>query len=152
MSSSEAKSSNSIDTIAANKATVTEFFESWAAGHFDRVEQLLDPAGDWWTLASRKTRTMQAQMVRNKGVWTDATNGIAFRIDILTAEEDRVAAVVESFADFGDQGHYNNLYHFLFRVVDARIVQAWAYYDTALANRVLRGEGGGVPVASHAND
>ena len=32
----------------------------------------------------------------------------------MTAEDDRVAAVVESRAVFAKQGEYSNLYHFLF--------------------------------------
>jgi ketosteroid isomerase-like protein len=95
---------------------------------------------------------MRVQLDRVKALYNEARNGIAFRIDTMTAEEDRVAVVVESYAEFAEQGIYNNLYHFLFRIVDGRITRIWVYYDTALANRVLRGEGGTTPVESHASD
>jgi uncharacterized protein len=140
------------DDLKARKAIVTEFFRAWSEGEFDRLEQLLDPDGEWWTLASRASRGNGVQLERNRSAWAEARDGIRFRVVTLTAEEDRVAAVVESVADFRVQGSYSNAYHFLFRIAGGRIAQTWVYYDTALANRVLRGEGGGVPMASHAHD
>jgi hypothetical protein len=137
---------------ATNKAVVTELFRTWQEGRFDRVAELLDPDGDWWTLAQRKTRKIRDQIPRNRAVWEEATEGIRFVVRILTAEEDRVSATVESYSRFAEQGEYNNFYHFLFRVQGGRIVDAKVYYDTALANRVLRGAGGGKPVESHRND
>jgi uncharacterized protein len=138
------------EVLSANKRIVADFFDYWAHGNSDRIERLLDPEGEWWTLAKRKTRTMRAQLDRITALQAEARHGIGFRINVMTAEEDRVAAVVESHAEFAEQGTYNNLYHFLFRIVDGRISRIWVYYDTALANRVLRGEGGTTPVGSHA--
>jgi uncharacterized protein len=152
MPTSDSHSQSTNEGLSANKSIVADFFDSWAHGNFDRIEQLLDFEGEWWTLAKRKTRTMRVQLDRVKALYNEARNGIAFRIDTMTAEEDRVAVVVESYAEFAEQGIYNNLYHFLFRIVDGRITRIWVYYDTALANRVLRGEGGTTPVESHASD
>ncbi len=151
-SQSPSESQGTSASLSANKGIVADFFDSWAHGDFDRVERLLDLEGEWWTLAKRKTRTMRAQLDRIKALYSEARDGIGFRIDTMTAEEDRVAAVVESYAEFAEQGIYNNLYHFLFRIADGRITGIWVYYDTALANRVLRGEGGTTPVGSHASD
>lgn len=146
------ESQSAVPDLAANKALIAEFFAAWEEGQFERMEKMLDPDGEWWTLASRKTRSMREQLDRNRALWGEASNGISFRLETFTAEEDRVAVVVESVATFDEQGGYNNLYHFLFRVEGGLIRQAWVYYDTALANRVLRGAGGGVPVPSHAKD
>jgi len=140
------------DHLADNKALVTDFFAAWTEGRFDRMSELLDPAGTWWTLAGRRTRTVGAQLERHWSAWAEARDGISFRVLTLTAEADRVAAVVESRAEFAVQGLYSNLYHFLFRIAGEHIASTWVYYDTALANRVLRGEGGGVPVPGHAAD
>jgi ketosteroid isomerase-like protein len=141
-------------TVAANKAVVEEFFQAWSESRFDRVSELVDPDGQWWTLAKRKTRSCRDQIARIKATNEETVSGtIDFIVGPLTAEEDRVAAVVESRAEFPVQGSYSNLYHFLFQLSQGRIVKAWVYYDTALANRVLRGEGSPMPaLASHAND
>ena len=138
----------------ANKAIIRELFQAWGESRFDRGRDLVDPDGEWWTLASRRTRSCRDQIERVKALNEETIGGtIDFRIGPLTAEDDRVAAVVESHTEFAEQGKYNNLYHFLFRLTDGRVTQAWVYYDTALANRVLRGEGGATPpLPSHAND
>jgi ketosteroid isomerase-like protein len=141
-------------SIAANKALVREFFDSWAESDFDRMLDLVDPDGEWWTLAKRKTRTCRDQIARVKTLSEETMTGrIEFLLGSLTAEDDRVAAVVESHAYFAEQGAYDNRYHFLFQVTRGRFGRIWVYYDTALANRVLRGEGSAAPpVPSHAND
>ena len=141
-------------TVLANKAIVEEFFRAWSESRFDRVSELVDPDGEWWTLAKRTTRRCRDQIARIKATNEETVSGtIDFTVGPLTAEDDRVAAVVESHAEFAVQGSYNNLYHFLFQLARGRIVKAWVYYDTALAGRVLRGEGGATPpLASHAND
>ena len=138
----------------ANKAVVEEFFRAWSDSRFDRVAELVDPEGEWWTLAKRRTRSIRDQIARIKATNEETVSGrIDFTVGPLTAEDDRVAAVVTSRAEFTVQGPYSNLYHFLFQLSGGRIVKAWVYYDTVLANRVLRGEGSPTPpLASHAND
>lgn len=141
-------------SVEANKALVREFFQSWGESDFDHMLELVDPEGEWWTLANRKTRTFKDVIARVKTVAEETTAGrIEFTLGSLTAEDDRIAAVLESHAHFADQGAYNNQYFFLFQVADGRFARAWMYYDTALANRVLRGEGSATPpLPSHAND
>jgi uncharacterized protein len=139
-------------TPAANKALVREFFEAWARSDVEHTARLLDLDGEWWTLANRKTRSCREQLARVMALNSETTTGtIDFTLSDLTAEDDRVAARVESYAEFPVQGPYNNLYHFLFRIDRGRISRIWVYYDTALANRVLRGVGVSTPpLASHA--
>jgi len=137
-----------------NKALVRELIQVWGESRFDRFAELVDPDGTWWTLAARRTRSIRDQLVRIQGLNAETVTGtIAFEVGTMTAEGDRVVAEVESHTDFALQGSYNNLYTFAFRVADGRVVEARAYYDTALANRVLRGEGTGTPgLESHRND
>ncbi|MGI5129817.1 nuclear transport factor 2 family protein [Pseudonocardia sp. CA-107938] len=140
--------------VDANKAIVRELFEAWSQSRFDRVRELVDPDGEWWNLASRRSRSCRAQIDRFAALNSETTTGgIEFRVGTLTAEEDRVAVVVESHAEFAVQGDYDNIYHFLFQLDGGRVVRAWNYYDTDLANRVLRGQGVETPpLPSHAND
>jgi ketosteroid isomerase-like protein len=149
-------------TAETNKELVREFFAAWARSDFDHAAGLLDLDGQWWTLANRKTRSCRDQLARVAALNAETRTGtIDFLLGDLTAEEDRVAVVVESHAEFPLQGHYSNLYHFLFRISDGGgspgrgrlISHIWVYYDTALANRVLRGVGATTPpLASHAED
>ena len=140
--------------IETNKALVKKFFAAWSRSRFDQVREMLDLDGQWWTLASRSSRSVRDQLARIAALSSETTTGyIEFDVGPLTAEDDRVAAVVESHAQFPEQGSYDNLYHFLFEIHQDRITRVWVYYDTALANRVLRGQGSTTPpVASHARD
>jgi uncharacterized protein len=141
-------------TVEANEAVVLELFEAWSQSRFARVRELVDPDGEWWNLSSRKSRSCRAQIDRFEALSGETASGrIEFRVGPLTSAEDRVSVLVESHAEFAVQGDYDNLYHFLFQLADGRIVKAWNYYDTALADRVLRGQGANTPpLPSHAND
>jgi uncharacterized protein len=156
-STGEAKEGKALSeqaSLEANKALVAEFFKSWGESDFDHMLELVDPEGEWWTLANRRTRTFKDVIARVKTVAEETTTGrMEFTLGSLTAEDDRIAAVLESHAYFADQGAYNNQYLFLFQVADGRFARVWMYYDTALANRVLRGEGSSTPpLPSHVND
>jgi uncharacterized protein len=145
-------STSSDPQLEANKQVIRDFYGSWQSGDFDRMSELLNPEGDWWILGPRRSRKIEEQFERNRKIWNDAENGIEFTVHTLTAEEDRVAAVLESQANFVPQGSYNNLYHVLFWVRDGRIQSAKLFYDTTLAHRVLDGGDSGKPLASHSGD
>ena len=141
-------------SVEANKALVREFFTSWGESDFDHMLELVDPEGEWWTLANQRVRTFKEVIARVRNVAEETTKGrIEFTLGSMTAEGDRVAAVLESHAYFADRGAYENQYLFLFQVADGRFARVRMYYDTALANRVLRGEGSSnPPLPSHVND
>ena len=48
----------------------------------------------------------------------------------MTAENDRVAAEVESFGEHANGKRYNNQYHFLFVIADGRFSVVKEYNDT----------------------
>jgi ketosteroid isomerase-like protein len=126
------------DLLGANKAVVTRFFDALTKADFDGAARLIDPNGQWWNL-KRVTRPLSATLVRIKDKSSETTTGLAFRVGTMTAEGDRVSVLAESYAEFPDGRIYNNLYHFLFRLADGRIVNVWEYYDSAHADLVLRG-------------
>jgi hypothetical protein len=136
---------NDIDSAPnqpANKAVVRQFFAALSAGDYPAAAALVDPEGAWWSLTSRTSRPLAATVERIEGRARDTVDGFTFAVGTLTAEDNRVSAVVDGHAAYPDGRVYENAYHYLFRVVDGRIVQGWEYHDTALADRVLRG---GVP-------
>ena len=55
----------------------------------------------------------------------------------LTAEADRVAAEVESYAPLVNGKVYNNHYHMLFEIRDGKITVVKEYADTAHAREVF---------------
>jgi uncharacterized protein len=140
------------DSRAGNKAIVNRFLEAWDAGDFVTVGELLDPNAEWWTLAQRQTLPAHFMLKRISAIQTETSGGLNWTVGVMTAEEDRVSVIAETNAEFPDRGSYNNLYHFLFHVRDGRIAKVQIYYDTALANKIMRGEGLDVgPLASHAD-
>ena len=58
------------------------------------------------------------------------TNGMKLTATGWTAEGNRVAVEVESYGEKTDGKIYNNLYHFLFEVVEGQIVMIREYMDT----------------------
>ena len=56
-----------------------------------------------------------------------------FIIRSLTAEEDRVSAVVDGHSRRKSGAEYNNNYHFLFTIRDGVITAIREYHDTAYA-------------------
>src|SRR3981189_293707 len=141
-------------SVEANKALVREFFQSWGESDFDHMLELVDPEGEWWTLANRRTRTFKDVIARVKTVAEETTTGrMEFTLGSLTAEDDRIAAVLESHAYFADQGAYNNQYPFLFQVAEGVFALVWMSYAPALATGVLGGGGSPPPpLPSHVND
>jgi uncharacterized protein len=134
-----------VDTLEQNKALVGRFFSAITDSRFEDAAALLDPDGSWWALARRKERPPLVQLDRIRALAGDAKAGMRFTVRGMTAEEDRVAVECEGYAEFDDR-IYNNLYFFLLRVDEGRIAQLWMYDDTALGEKVLRGD---KPLASH---
>jgi hypothetical protein len=66
-------------------------------------------------------------------------DGLAFEVHSMTAEGDRVAIEAESKGMHVSGKKYNNLYHFLMRMRDGKIVEWKEYMDTMHANDVLCG-------------
>jgi ketosteroid isomerase-like protein len=52
---------------------------------------------------------------------------------VLTAEDDRVAMTAEAVGELADGRIYTNVYHYLFRFRDGKIVEVREYMDTQSA-------------------
>jgi ketosteroid isomerase-like protein len=133
--------------LEANKQVVRSFFAAITENRFEDAAQLLAADSSWWSVARRADRPALAQLERIRGLASEAKSGMTFRLVVLTAEDDRVAAEVEGYAEFDDRV-YNNLYFFHLRVAGSRIARLRMYDDTALAEKVLRGSN---PLPSHAS-
>ena len=61
-------------------------------------------------------------------------NGLTMHILSMTAEDDRVSAEVRGEAELVTGADYNNLYHFLVKLRDGKIVHIKEFLDTKLVD------------------
>jgi uncharacterized protein len=117
--------------IARNKAVVTQFFERMNAGDLDGSFGLLGDDCTWFSLSSRtfsgkeQMRTMIAHV--NQAMLRAP---IAQTIIVLTAEENRVAALTQGTAEAPNGSRYDQRYHFLFELADGLVTRLWEFNDT----------------------
>jgi uncharacterized protein len=132
-----------------NKDVVTEFFVRMSAGDVDGAFELVAPGATWFSLSTREHADAGAIKPLIERVFTSMLRGpIQQRVLLMTAEDDRVAAVTEGHAVTVDGINYDNMYHFLFVLADGLLTAIWEFNDTAHAGAVLRrGPGGGVGLA-----
>jgi ketosteroid isomerase-like protein len=123
-----------------NKAVVLALYDRMNARQYDDMWELFTPDAKWG--GGRHSSDEFAGIDRMKVVFVDpmpafTDGGIAFTVHALTAEGDRVAAEVESYAPTTAGKLYNNHYHMLFELRDGRIAVVKEYADTAHAREVF---------------
>lgn len=125
----------------ANKQVVRRFLEVFSSGDVAATMAMMDRDAAWWVAG-----TMPISGTHDKPAFTTLLGGVAtacvvgaIRIEPrgMTAEGDQVAVEAESFAQLRNGRIYNNLYHFLFRVRDGKIVGVKEYLDTMHTQRVI---------------
>lgn len=132
-----------------NKAVVTEFLGRFSANDLQGVLDMMSVDSTWWIggkteifpLAGRRTKQEMKQVFHD--IIGSMPNGVEMRVRSLIAEEDRVAAEVESYGPTANGKIYNNEYHFLFRLRDGEILEVKEYLDTMhVADVFLSGSDG----------
>jgi hypothetical protein len=126
--------------IEENKALVQEFYRRMNDRRYDEMWELFTADARWGggrasAEAFGSIDGMRAIIVDPMPIFSDGA--IAFTVHALTAEGDRVAAEVESYAPLVNGKVYNNHYHMLFEIRDGRIVIVKEYADTAHAREVF---------------
>ncbi|MGI5129881.1 nuclear transport factor 2 family protein [Pseudonocardia sp. CA-107938] len=127
-------------TIEETKQTVRDFFGAVTAGEFERAAELVVPTGGWATPRRHATVSLADQ------VRLLSTEGMAFTIEQLTAEEDRVSALASGYTTAGDGTRVSKTFHFLIRLEAERIADVVMYDDGSLADRLknhVAKDGGG---------
>ena len=124
----------------ALKRAVGRFYELMNARRFDEMWALFAPDATWTSGGENPRFASGIDVMR--GVIVDpmpifVTGGISFTLRDMTAEGDRVAAEVESYAELVNGGVYNNRYHMLFRFRGEEIVEVREYGDTLHAKEVF---------------
>jgi hypothetical protein len=124
--------------IGDNKQIIRTFFSRLEAGDVDSAVGLFAPGATFWSPSTRKE--MAATDLSGALHWVNAQleAPMTYALGAMTAEENRVCVLVESFATMRNGKAYNNVYHFYFELVDGRIAVAREYNDTAHIWATLR--------------
>jgi hypothetical protein len=130
--------------IEENKRLAREFIAAICRGDVKAIHEAFAEDGVCWTIGSmpisgRFTKDqVEAAAHRVLDLFPD---GLEIKIKRMTAEDDRVAIEAESHGRHANGRLYHNVYHFLMRARDGRIVEWNEYLDTMHANDVLCGGG-----------
>jgi ketosteroid isomerase-like protein len=112
----------------ANHAIVRNFFVALSSGNVP--DDLLTPDMTAWT-----TTSGIADKVKYQGgikiLQSLFPQGLAYTIDSLTAEEDRVAAEARSHGTLIDGQLFENTYVFMFRIRDGRVASVAEHFNPA---------------------
>jgi len=109
-----------------NHQLIREFFAALPGGEVP--EHLLAPdMAAWSTLGGDSDKAHYLAMVKTLGMICSPP--IRFTIKSLTAEDDRVAAEVESQATLINGEEYRNTYAFFFRIRDGRIASVAEHFN-----------------------
>ena len=99
--------------------------------------ELLDDEGTYWEMASRTEQPMP--LMKKLLGDTFAMIPMSFSLIGSLVEGDRVALMVESFADLPDGKKYNNVYTFVTTLhpTEDRVINIREYVDTLHAHQTL---------------
>ena len=128
--------------IEKNKELVQEFFNLLSSGS-DKYLDFYNEESVIWTAGENAiggSRSKSEVVGFAKSVLDSFPEGITFNVVNLVAENDYVAAEVESSAMHVSGKPYNNKYHFLVKIKNNEILELKEYMDTQLAAKVLLGE------------
>lgn len=125
-------------SIEENKARACEFLQALAVHDPVRGAELLHDDLVYWTAGKKHLFPYAGERNKDEFVAYLATpsifvGGSRMTPLVLTAEDDRVAMTAETVGELPDGRVYTNVYHYLFRFRDERIVEVREYMDTQSA-------------------
>ena len=126
--------------IAENKELARRFVAAISQGDVDAIQGSFADDGTVWTAGTMPiSGTFSAAQVKEAShrVLDLFPDGLEIEIKGMTAEGDRVAIEAESHGRHVSGKTYANVYHFLMRVRDGKIVEWREYLDTMHAADVL---------------
>ena len=126
--------------IEQNKQLAREFIAAICRGDVKAIEQAFADDGQCWTIGSMPIsgRFGKAHVAAASHRVLDLfPDGLEIEIQRMTAEDDRVAIEAVSNGRHVNGKPYHNVYHFLMRARDGKIIEWNEYLDTMHANDVL---------------
>jgi ketosteroid isomerase-like protein len=122
----------------ANKRMAIELLE--ASGKHDgaKFDALLHPDATYWVIGDPRLfgyggEQTREQIVAYMSTPTIFVGGVEYSFGDITAEEDRVAIEATTRGTLPDGRVYTNVYHYLMKFRDGKIVRVKEYLDTQLA-------------------
>jgi ketosteroid isomerase-like protein len=128
------------NVIEANKMLVRSFFDLLESGDIDGAIALFAPGGTFWSPSTRTAMPTADLANALRWVNTKLEAPMTYTLGAMTAEDNRVCVLAESFANMLNGKRYNNVYHFYFEIEDGLIALAREYNDTAHIWATLRAE------------
>ena len=125
-----------------NKQTVTDFFDQMSNGNVKGFVDLYHDGGAVWTSGNTLiSGTQKKSAIREfaGGIYDAFPEGLKFKINSMTAEDDRVAVEAESEGMHVSGVKYQNFYHFLFILKDSKVLLLKEYMDTEKVTDILCG-------------
>jgi ketosteroid isomerase-like protein len=125
-------------TIEHNKEVVTSFFGRMNVGDVAGAFGLLTDEVAWFSLSTRKFSSRENMLAAINWVNAEVLQApIVQTVTVLTAEDNRVAALCEGHAVTVGGVRYDQAYHFLFEFDGDRIGRLWEFNDTFHARAVF---------------
>ena len=125
-----------------NKQTVIDFFDQMSNGNVKGFVDLYHDGGAVWTSGNTLiSGTQKTSAIREfaGGIYDAFPEGLKFKINSMTAEDDRVAVEAESEGMHVSGVKYQNFYHFLFILKDSKVLLLKEYMDTEKVTDILCG-------------
>lgn len=116
-----------------NKKIIQDFFQFLNGSKWEEAFALLHEDMNWWILGNIPVSGNYDKRKISLGlkIIFRSFENFHFKLFEITAEEDRVSVIVESFGKRKTtQKDYNNHYHFLFTIKDGKIYRVKEYFDT----------------------
>lgn len=131
-----------MNTIEQNKAVVQRFFEAMSSGDVDTIVNTYADDGCVQTMGNTLiSGTNSKENIKKfaSSIYDVFPNGLAFTIDSMVAEGDKVAVEARSEGEHISGQTYGNEYHFVFELKDGKLLKLKEYMDTELVTDVLCG-------------
>lgn len=125
-------------SIEQHKQTACEFLAALAAHDVERGEPLLHSDLVYWTAgkphlfpyAGERNKAEFCKYLASPSIFVGGSRMTPL---VLTGEADRVSMTAEAVGITPDGREYTNVYHYLFRFRDGKIVEVREYMDTQSA-------------------
>ena len=125
-----------------NKQIVIDFFDQMSNGNVKGFVDLYHEGGAVWTSGNTLISGTQKKSAIQEfagGIYDAFPEGLKFKINSMTAEDDRVAVEAESEGIHVSGVKYQNFYHFLFILKDSKVLLLKEYMDTEKVTDILCG-------------
>jgi ketosteroid isomerase-like protein len=121
-----------------NKQLAIELLKASAVHDGKRFDELLHPEATYWVIGKPHLFSYGGEQTREQIVAYMSTpsifvGGVQTTFGDITAEDDRVAVEAETKGVLPDGRVYTNVYHYLMKFRDGKIIRVKEYLDTQSA-------------------